>query len=206
MSSFTSYYFTCNVYGHKERECRMRYRKDNVGSHRNHAYAKDVSRSRYMHVPSPGYANIVCHNYNGSGHGNFECRKRNLLSHGGWQNGHALQKSENGAYGRQRPAWNQRRYFLARVRGPLVPIANQSNMTRRRWSNRYEKRFPKHEVGIDVVCYYITISNCNAKTKKERAHHQKKANPAPKSESGEKNEIKQVWRKKTLDHLCAFNA
>lgn len=64
MPSFIGYCFTCNDYGHMVGECRKRSRNDNIGSHRNHAYGKDVFRSRYMHVPSPSYVNIVCHNYN----------------------------------------------------------------------------------------------------------------------------------------------
>lgn len=131
MSSFTSYYFECNANSHRAKECRKRSRKNNIGSHGNHAYEKNVSRSRYKHVPSPGYTNVVYHNYNGFGHREFECKKRNLQSHGGRYN-YPLQKGEFRAFGSQRPAWSQRRNVPAREKGPPILVAKHNNMTRRR--------------------------------------------------------------------------
>lgn len=95
MPSFTGYYFACNAYGDRVEEYRKRSRRNNIGSHRQHAYEKNVSKNRYMHVPSLGFANVVCHNCNGLGHRMFECRKRNLKSHGGRYNNYALQKIDS---------------------------------------------------------------------------------------------------------------
>lgn len=79
---------------------------------------------------------------------------------------------------------------LVLARYPRRPTDGYNDMTRRKRVNQYITRLPCHEVIMDVVCYYRTISCCNVETRKERAHQQRKEKPTPKSESGEKNEIK----------------
>lgn len=66
-------------------------------------------------------------------------------------------------------------------------IANHSNMNRRRWSNRYVKRFPNYEVGMDVVCYYSTTSGCDKKLGDGKTYLQKKERPTLKLENEKKN-------------------
>lgn len=86
----------------------------------------------------------------------------------------------------------------------MVSIHN--NMTRGRCSNDYVKTFPNDEVGMDVVCYYRTTFGCDVESRNKRTHQQKMERPAPMTKNGKKNEIKHVWKKKTMDRHCAFKA
>lgn len=56
------------------------------------------------------------------------------------------------------------------------------------------------------MCYYSTTSGYNEESRSVRINQQEKKKPYPRTEKGKKNEDKQVWRKKTLDRHCAFNA
>lgn len=83
-------------------------------------------------------------------------------------------------------------------------------MTRRRWSNQYLRRFPNHEIGMDVVCYNSTTFGYVVESGNGRTNQQKKVRPSPKIEHGKKNEIEQEWRKKkedaSMDRHYAFNS
>lgn len=150
MPSFSGYCFACNGHGHRAEECRKGSRRNNLRSHRFHAYEKNVFRSRYMHVPSPNHANIICYNCNRVGHRGFECKKRNLQSYGGQYSSYSQWRNGSIAYGSQGPRWNQRRNVPIGSRGPSVLVASHRNMTKGRWSDLYVKRFPNHEVGMNV--------------------------------------------------------
>lgn len=137
-----------------------------------------------MHVPSPSYANNVYYNCNGVGHREFECRKKNLQSYGGRYGKYAQLRNGSRACGSQKLARNLRINVPVGARGPPVLVASHNNMTRRKWSNRYVKRFPNNEVGMDAVCYNSTTSSCVTQSINERIHKQKMVRPAPKTKMG----------------------
>lgn len=76
-------------------------------------------------------------------------------------------------------------------------------MIRKARENWYVRRFPNHEIGMDVVCYHRTVY-------KESTNEEKKVNTTHKTADVERKEIKKTWRKKpkdkSMDRDCAFNA
>lgn len=86
-------------------------------------------------------------------------------------------------YEQHRPAWNERRNIPAQSRNSRKSVTSQNGMVRKGRENRYVRRFPNHEIDMDVVCHYSTIY-------RERTKEEKKVNPVVKTADAKRKEIK----------------
>lgn len=76
------------------------------------------------------------------------------------------------------------------------PSRINNSMTRRRWSNQFDRRSSNHVFGMNTVWFFNNASGHEAEPGRERTNQQKKVRPTPKNANEKKREIKQVWRKK----------